>query len=459
MFSISLSSESNDECIKNAYKKYKNKNVNEAFNQLKGCEESIIDSDDPKLIARYYHGLATCYRTLEDIDSALKYQNLSVSIKEKYGFDYALSDNYNELGLIYNRMGLYNKAIYYIYKSINLNKIDSPELLRLNYTNISECYEELGVLDSAIRYNLLTLNRIDLTEYSKAVIYNNLSDTYAKIGRIDKSLIYINEALSIKGINNRFRLKMLSTLNILKLKHNLDYESKPIVDYFQESGTFSDSMYSSFNLSILNLYEKKYSSSSEILESILTRLELKNHFNIAYKYTKEYLSVIDKLNIDTDNYFYLKEKETFYKTKIAINKNNIYQTDLNTKHLVQKQLSDLTIKLNKAEFNNHLLVGVLIFSFVLGNLTFFWYRKHRIVRFLSLSILKLKTENQNSNKFIINNLAKVMFVLHYKLDEEIDKEIFKALDESINELDNSNQQLSYYSNKLEEKYAKTESTL
>jgi hypothetical protein len=52
-----------------------------------------------------------------------------------------------------------------------------------------------------------------------------------------------------------------------------------------------------------------------------------------------------------------------------------------------------------------------------------------------------------------------MFVLHYKLDEEIDKEIFKALDESINELDNSNQQLSYYSNKLEEKYAKTESTL
>jgi len=162
--------------------------------------------------ASSYNNIGLVYHKLGDYGKALEYHQKALAICEKlFGTEHPITaKSYNNIGAVYDAQGDYDKTLEYYFKGLAI----CEEVLGMDpntanfYNNIGFSYFKLGDYDKAIEYHqkaLKILEKILGKEHPlTSASYNNISLVYNKQGDYDKAMEYNQKALEIS-------LKVLGT--------------------------------------------------------------------------------------------------------------------------------------------------------------------------------------------------------------------------------------------------------
>ena len=153
-----------------------------------------------------YNFIGVVYWKLGEYDKALEFYNKALEIrKEVLGekhTDTAMS--YNNIGAVYENLGDYDKALEYYFKALEIYKAVLGEKHRdtaNSYNNIGVVYDDLGDYDKALEYHNKALEiREEVLEEDHpdtAMSYINIGVVYYELGNYDKALEYNFKALEI----------------------------------------------------------------------------------------------------------------------------------------------------------------------------------------------------------------------------------------------------------------------
>ena len=126
---------------------------------------------------RYYEKALTVFRELGDI------QGVAVSL--------------NNIGVVYEATGQYNKALTYLRESLEIDNV--PQVVSSTLNNIGEVYEDTGRYDKALAKFQAALN-IDQMLHHPGEIRSDLikiGAVYDALGRHNKALSNFQAALEI----------------------------------------------------------------------------------------------------------------------------------------------------------------------------------------------------------------------------------------------------------------------
>jgi tetratricopeptide (TPR) repeat protein len=105
---------------------------------------------------------------------------------------------YNQIGLIYERMGSLDDALLYYSRSLSLARDLGDRRAQAGVlNNIALIYEIKGELDKALSYLEESL-KLQTDEKKKAPTYNNIANIYDKKGNYQKAVEYFKKAIEIE---------------------------------------------------------------------------------------------------------------------------------------------------------------------------------------------------------------------------------------------------------------------
>ena len=108
-----------------------------------------------------------------------------------------LMDIYNQVGIIYEKMGYLDDALLYYSRSLSLARdLGNKSMQASVLNNIGVVYYYKGELDKALDYYEESL-RIQTDEKEKANTYNNIANIYDKKGDYQKAVEYLQKAIEI----------------------------------------------------------------------------------------------------------------------------------------------------------------------------------------------------------------------------------------------------------------------
>jgi len=108
-----------------------------------------------------------------------------------------LMDIYNQIGLIYEKMGYLDDALLYYSRSLSLARdLGNKSMQAAVLNNIANIYEKKEELDKALGYYEESL-RLKTDEKEKAPTYNNIAIIYGKKGNYQKAVKYFQKAIEI----------------------------------------------------------------------------------------------------------------------------------------------------------------------------------------------------------------------------------------------------------------------
>lgn len=438
-------------CIDNAFKDFKLNKYESAISQLKSCEAKILDSEDPELLSKYYYGLGRSYLELGIIDSAFKYELKSFNIKKSFELNENLNLSYNDLGIIYNKIGLPHKSIFFLNNAIRINLNNSNnELLYNNYLNIGISYKDLAVLDSTEKYFLMALkinSSVNAIELSK--LYNNIAVLYQEQNKYKESITYSKMAIESKGISEIKKLKYSTNLELTKLLNNEKHDKKIFRTYFNNSERLTDKNYLAdalFKLSIVN--KSNYIISLEYLNKFISLLRSDKNYNGCLIQLKAYKN---NINISILNANIFNSINSLEKTLLSLNTRRIakeYGNELKINQESDIQITNLKTDLKYANLGFYGLLFFFIFIFSIVILTILWIKKNNIVQRLIERIVINNRYNHGLSNGTKSELGKLLFLLDTRLDYNSNKLIFNTIDKVIHNVNNIDSQI--FSNNLKE---------
>lgn len=212
-----------------AFAHVKDKNISQLKNTLLKAQKAQYIYDQRRIISSFSNNLSYLwgkyYLYIGNYKSAKKhYKKVIKNYKTIDDFDFQIMDVYNDLGIIYDKLGDYEKAIEHYSYSLKNSPSKVAEATR--YQNIAKSYSHLGrhhqqtvtYYHKAIQI-LKNTNEIEL----KAIIYNNWGIHYITVNRLDSALFYFNQAIGLqpsqKSLLRNFqeRAKIYSTQKQYKL--------------------------------------------------------------------------------------------------------------------------------------------------------------------------------------------------------------------------------------------------
>lgn len=366
------------------------------FNEINSlAQKQAIKLKDSNSLAAAYWDRGSFYKKKESFDSAFYYYNKSKNIYA------ALNNNYLEGRLYINMSATQKEWSDYTGAEVNLvnalkclNKIDHP-----NETEYEKYYRI---------YNLLGIIYNELEEYEKAIEAHNTAQKYIKKANIQKSLPHSLNNLGVVYSNKRDYNRSIQYYNIaLKtdslyfkepklyamLLDNLGYsqfkigKNENVPKLFYESFAIRDSlnyidgiMVSNLHLAEYYLLQKDTAKAFAMANRVIKTGPIYNH----YTDVLEALLLLNKIdpvkgNIFLDKYINLKD--------------SLQLEERRTRNKFAKIQFDTNIYISK---NKKLNKKILIFSFLTGLLiltsVFIYFYQHQRTKNKTLILTKEKHE-------------------------------------------------------------------
>ncbi len=108
-----------------------------------------------------------------------------------------LMDTYNQIGLIYEKMGYLDNALFYYNRSLSLARdLGDKNMQASVLNNMGAIYYYKGELDKALGYFEESLG-FTTDEKEKPTTYNNIANIYSKKGNYQKAVEYLQKAIEI----------------------------------------------------------------------------------------------------------------------------------------------------------------------------------------------------------------------------------------------------------------------
>jgi serine phosphatase RsbU (regulator of sigma subunit)/Flp pilus assembly protein TadD len=143
--------------------------------------------------------LSVAYASV-DTDSAIFYAKMAVEISENKNLPEPYADACFQLGEVYYKKGLYEKANeYYLISLKYFNKKNHSEKIAENFNSIGMTFEARGNYDSAIYYynKSLEINQKTGNKKGLANNYNNIGIVYSGWSKFEEAIEYYHKALQI----------------------------------------------------------------------------------------------------------------------------------------------------------------------------------------------------------------------------------------------------------------------
>lgn len=180
-----------------------NNEQNKAALKLKSFLASKSESDYFQALINNRLGSLT--KGLEEYDLALEYYNLSDTYMEKVDTSLmevvlAQLSNDKNRGVIYRNRQDYEKAIYYLEKSLKKSILEqSKRWMAINYNSLALVYELRGDIEKAIDYFGRSLELKRELNHNLGVIttLTNLGNLYRQQGNFNKAMDFLKEADSL----------------------------------------------------------------------------------------------------------------------------------------------------------------------------------------------------------------------------------------------------------------------
>jgi tetratricopeptide (TPR) repeat protein len=175
--------------------------------------------------------LAKCEDKLGNYEKALSVYMTCESISLKYlgELDSNMWNLYNNIGLIYYKIGNTENALKYFNKCLEIKSVDFIKIATL-WNNMGLVYSENKDYESALIYYEKTLS-IDLKIYGDshpkiATVYNNIGSLYNEKKDFEKSSVFFEKSLSI-----RFKIFGEADSIIASTYHNMGTNAFDKMDY------------------------------------------------------------------------------------------------------------------------------------------------------------------------------------------------------------------------------------
>lgn len=121
---------------------------------------------------------------------------------------------YNQIGLIYQKMGYLDDALLYYSRSLSLARdLGNKSMQASVLNNIAGIYGDKGELDKALGFYEESL-RLETDEKEKATTYHNIALTYGKKGEYQKAVEYFQKAIEISERYGDYHGASIMKLNL-----------------------------------------------------------------------------------------------------------------------------------------------------------------------------------------------------------------------------------------------------
>ena len=268
--------------------------------RMKALEKSIAYTrKEMEDLAQDCYSLYEIFKMQHKNDSAAYYLELRASLDTTY-FEWV-----NEAGLYNNYLAHYSKALYYFQLFLQQAKLqlgDTSDVTASAYNNVGNTYERMGEYDKAAAYYATALQIRETMENadlgSIAVSYNNVGTIYYRLANYKEALKYFHKTLSIeeKIFGQDHIYVALDLNNIANVYQNIgDY--KEALECYKKSLEILKNVVGEEDNSIAILYnnigkvyydEAKYNEAIEYyIQSLNLRIKLygEEHPDVAQSYS------------------------------------------------------------------------------------------------------------------------------------------------------------------------------
>ncbi|RLD52202.1 MAG: hypothetical protein DRI94_03885 [Bacteroidetes bacterium] len=411
--------------------------------------------NNPKKEVRAYNYIGLCYQDMGKYAKALKKFQQSIEKSKQYGLIYREAAALNNLSLIYDELGFYDKSLIALSKSLKLfqNLRDTLAVMK-TYNNLGLLNQEMKDNTTAEEYFLKTLALANKTNNinTKASIYLNLGYLYTGMNKYTKALEYLKKALPLLKITgNKEKIAENYTFfgdvyfKLKQYKKSISYYNKAYQIY-ENKASLESEIYIINNLAKVNIADNNLSNAYSFLKQEQLLLKENSQKSLSEDYYKTFSLYYEK------KYSYLKALR-YYKKYSEI-KDSLAQTKFNEKvakqkilfenNLQQKKINTLNIR-NKTgqviQEHQSEKIRIIIWLIIAASiiillgifLTIFIFRQLRIKNKLYIAIKKNRKIVLEKNYEIIqqNEEIKSQTEQMYQINEDL-MHLKTAVDETNN---------------------------
>jgi tetratricopeptide (TPR) repeat protein len=374
--------------------------------------ELAIKLGDIKGEALAYNSIGVGYNYLGDYKKALEFHIKALKMRKKIGDKKYIASSLTNLGLVYEKLSNYSKALEYYLKSLKLNEeIGDKTGIATSSVNIGNIYEELKNYNNALEYyqNSLKLFKETNNKMGISVCINNIGLIYSAMGNYQESLKFYLESLKISE-------KMESLMDISNSLMNIgttyfllkNYEKA--LDFFLRALKLSQDNENKYDIAL-------------ILNNIGANYTLLGNYDNAYTYLNKSFKVskdIGARDLEKENYqyfseLYLEKKDykkalEYYKLYIGV-KDSIFTdessekiAEMQTKYETEKKEKENEIlkkdnDIQKLEINKqqNLRNSFIIISILILILAFVIYTRYRSKQKTNIILSQKNIQIENAN--------------------------------------------------------------
>lgn len=235
------------------------------------------------------------YKRLGNYEKAMQYYTYALQISELLDDKSRISSCYNNIGSIYQAQGNYSKAVDYFNKSLEIEKsLDKKEQVSIRLYNLGTVYEALNKLDTAYSFynQSLAIEEVLKNEEGISFALYGLGGVLTKKGNFLKAEGFLNKAYNLAKTSNdisgmSYCLHELGMLYVKWRKINLAIENFQLsisyADSLQEKSQIKETYY---HLASAYAQQSKYKEAYECFEKYNKLNEELNDSEISRKITE-----------------------------------------------------------------------------------------------------------------------------------------------------------------------------
>ena len=190
----------------------------EAINMLN--ESAVTTKDNPTMLSYTNAAIGRAYFIMDSTDKSIQYFKDAVGYAEQSGDNDVISVAYQNIGALYQEIGIYNQALDYIRLSLKYNN-EEKEIPRY-HLNLAYIFSKMNENDSCSYYENLLKNEIDSIEDQamKTSIYYFLAKRAMDENDYESAYHYYKNfaEMDIEMLEERLQQ------NVLEIQKKYDYE-------------------------------------------------------------------------------------------------------------------------------------------------------------------------------------------------------------------------------------------
>ncbi|MBE6343716.1 MAG: hypothetical protein E7065_10065 [Lentimicrobiaceae bacterium] len=190
----------------------------EAINML--SESAMTTKDNPTMLSYTNAAIGRAYFIMDSTDKSIQYFKDAVGYAEQSGDNDVISVAYQNIGALYQEIGIYNQALDYIRLSLRYNN-EEKEIPRY-HLNLAYIFSKMNENDSCSYYENLLKNEIDSIEDQamKTSIYYFLAKRAMDDNDYESAYHYYKNfaEMDIEMLEERLQQ------NVLEIQKKYDYE-------------------------------------------------------------------------------------------------------------------------------------------------------------------------------------------------------------------------------------------